>query len=197
MRTVDVALDLRRATVHLPALVLTKQAGQPGTVVRATGAARRAEPAGRAGSGRGGRLAGRRRGRARPGAHRRPSASCCGGCARRWATSPPTCRWMAVAGAAASISAGSTCDRCYRQAAPAAAAIRPCRILDLRISAQPAPPGRCAVLAISTGSIERRGGIWQAAKLRANIEDSTVSLDVRHGQRSRPPSSCAAATPAG
>ena len=29
-----------------------------------------------------------------------------------------------------------------------------------------------------TGSIERRGGIWYAANLRANIEDSTVNVDV-------------------
>ena len=29
-----------------------------------------------------------------------------------------------------------------------------------------------------TGSVERRGGIWQTAKLHANIEDSDVNLDV-------------------
>ena len=32
LRTIDVALDLRRASIHVPAVVLTKQAGQPGTV---------------------------------------------------------------------------------------------------------------------------------------------------------------------
>ena len=34
-----------------------------------------------------------------------------------------------------------------------------------------------------TGTVERRGGIWQTAKLRANIEDSKVSLDVNTANR--------------
>ena len=40
------------------------------------------------------------------------------------------------------------------------------------------------------GTVERRGGIWQTAKVRASIEDSSVSLDVDTPRR--PPPSCAA-----
>ena len=58
LRTVDVALDLRRASVHVPGIVLWKRQGEPGSASARARPAGRGPPHGGPGQGRRRRLAG-------------------------------------------------------------------------------------------------------------------------------------------
>ena len=126
LRTVDLALDLRSASVEIPELVITKRPGEAGAGVGPARAGQRAKPGDRGRARRVCRLAGRRRRRpaSRSGALR--SGSRCASCAGRWATSRPTSTSTAPAGAGGSTSAASTCGRsCSGRAGRPAAIARP------------------------------------------------------------------------
>ena len=176
LRTADVALDLRRATLHLPALVLTKQAGQPGTV-----SARLVQPNRRslrveqarvevAGwSAEGEVELGLEPTQVEHVVLRRLSSPLGDLTADLFANE---------GGWRGGIDIGRLDVRPLVQAGGSGGGDdKTVPDLNLRISAQQLRLGD-APFSRLTGSIEHRGGIWYAANLRGNIEDSTVNLDV-------------------
>lgn len=177
LRTVDLALDLRRASIHVPAIVLTKQPGQPGTL-----SARLVQP--------NERILKIEQGRAEVAGWSvdgdaeldlQPTVNLDRLVLRRL-QSPlgdltanlfsDRDRWRG------GVDIGRLDVRPILQAGGGAGgegAILP--DFNVLVSAQQLRLGD-APFSRLTGSIERRGGIWYAAKLRANIEDSTVNLDL-------------------
>ena len=183
LRTVDLALDLRRASIHVPAIVLTKQPGQPGTV-----SARIVQPNDRSLKIEQGRAEvagwsadGDAELDLEPATHldrlvlRRVQTPLGDLTANLFRDRD---RWRG------GVDIGRLDVRPILQAGGGAAGGDGATLPDfnLLVSAQQLRLGD-APFSRLTGSIERRGGIWYAANLRANIEDSTVNLDLNTANR--------------
>jgi uncharacterized protein YhdP len=175
LRTIDVALDLRRASIHIPSLVFTKQAGEPGTMsaklvqvdqtrVRADDC--RVEVAGWSAEGEAFlRLDPQRAERIVLKRLRTPLGDVTANLYLDGST------WRG------NVDVGRLDVRPFMHESGDGGDGMAMPDFNLLVSAQQLRLGD-APLSRLTGSVERRGGIWQAANLRANIEDSDVNLDL-------------------
>jgi AsmA-like C-terminal region/Protein of unknown function len=176
LRTVDVALDLRGASVHVPGIVLWKRRGEPGSASaklvqadegRVTVDHAKVDVAGwLAEGGAALRLDPLRAERLSVARLRTPHGDLTGEVALERGA------WRGR------VDVGRLDVRPLLQAdGPAGGGSPEVPDLALQVSAQRLRLGDAPLSRLS-GSVERRGGIWRAAKLRGHVEDSEVSLDL-------------------